>query len=177
MRTQHNEYKTLGAYADNLTSLEADTLRSFAPSIFAGAAHSRTSRRYSFLPTSSILKGMAEEGWLPVSAQEQLVRDDSRKGFQKHMVRFAHRDDLQKCSGERAEIVVINSHDRSSGYQIHAAIFRFVCCNGIVVSDATFSRISMSEDSRNQRACSARLLRCSYGREASARRAGWLRVG
>ena len=37
MRTQHNEYKTLGAYADNLTSLEADTLRSFAPSIFADA--------------------------------------------------------------------------------------------------------------------------------------------
>jgi hypothetical protein len=59
------------------------------------------------------------------------------------MVRFAHRDDLHKCSGERAEIVVINSHDRSSGYQIHAAIFRFVCCNGIVVSDATFSRISI----------------------------------
>ena len=143
MRTQHNQYKTLGAYADNQTNLEDDTLRSFAPSIFAGAAHSRTSRRYSFLPTSSILKGMAEEGWLPVSAQEQVVRSDSRKGFQKHMVRFAHRDDLQKCSGERAEIVVINSHDRSSGYQIHAAIFRFVCCNGIVVSDATFSRISI----------------------------------
>ena len=122
MRTQHNQYKTLGAYADNLTNLEDDTLRSFAPSIFAGAAHSRTSRRYSFLPTSSILKGMAEEGWLPVSAQERLVCDDSRKGFQNHMVRFAHRDDLHKCSGECR-----NRRDQLArsqlGLPIHAAIF------------------------------------------------------
>jgi hypothetical protein len=44
---------------------------------------------------------MAEEGWLPVSAQEQVVRSDSRKGFQKHMVRFAHRDDLQMQWGTR----------------------------------------------------------------------------
>jgi Domain of unknown function (DUF932) len=144
MRT-HNQYRTLGGYADRLTSsLETDSLRRFAPSIFAGAAHIRTSHRYSFLPTSSILEGMAGEGWLPVAVQEQVVRDESRQGFQKHMVRFAHRDDIKKSSGERAEIVVINSHDRSSAYQIHAAIFRFVCCNGLVVSDATFSRISIT---------------------------------
>jgi Domain of unknown function (DUF932) len=140
MRT-HNQYRTLGGYGDKLTSsLETDALRRFAPSIFAGAAHSRTSHRYSFLPTSAILESMAEEGWLPVAVQEQVVRDESRQGFQKHMVRFAHRDDLQKCSGERAEIVVINSHDRSSGYQIHAAIFRFVCCKGRTQETEIYAR-------------------------------------
>lgn len=138
-------YKTLGGYGENLhRSLELSDLRGFAPSVFAESPHARTSGRYSFLPTSSILSGMAEEGWLPVAAQEQLVRDQSREGFQKHMLRFAHRDDLQKPGAERPEIVVVNSHDRSSAYQLHAGIFRFVCCNGLVVCDETFQRISIT---------------------------------
>jgi hypothetical protein len=139
------QYKTLGGYGDSLhRPLEIAELKSFAPSIFAENAHARTSSRYSFLPTSSILSGMAEEGWVPVAAQEQLVRDQSRDGFQKHMLRFAHRDDLQRPGAERAEIVIVNSHDRSSAYQLHAGIFRFLCLNGLVVCDETFKRISIT---------------------------------
>lgn len=139
------QYKTLGGYGDSLhRPLEIGELRSFAPSIFAENAHARTSSRYSFLPTSSILSGMADQGWVPVAAQEQLVRDESRAGFQKHMLRFAHRDDLQRPGAERAEIVIVNSHDRSSAYQLHAGIFRFLCLNGLVVCDETFKRISIT---------------------------------
>jgi hypothetical protein len=138
-------YKTLGGYGSELhRPLEIAELRNFAPSIFAENPHARTSSRYSFLPTSSILSGMADEGWVPVAAQEQLVRDQSREGYQKHMLRFAHRSDLQKPGAERAEIVVVNSHDRSSAYQLHAGIFRFVCCNGLVACDETFKRISIT---------------------------------
>lgn len=139
------QYKTLGGYGDSLhRPLEIGELRSFAPSIFAENAHARTSARYSFLPTSSILSGMADQGWVPVAAQEQLVRDQSRAGFQKHMLRFTHRDDLQRPGAERAEIVIVNSHDRSSAYQLHAGIFRFLCLNGLVVCDETFKRISIT---------------------------------
>ncbi len=139
------QYKTLGGYGDSLhRPLEIGELKSFAPSIFAENAHARTSSRYSFLPTSSILSGMEEQGWLPVAAQEQIVRDESRAGFQKHMLRFAHRDDLQRPGAERAEIVIVNSHDRSSAYQLHAGIFRFLCLNGLVVCDETFKRISIT---------------------------------
>ena len=139
------QYKTLGGYGDSLhRPLEIGELKSFAPSIFAENAHARTSSRYSFLPTSSILSGMEEQGWVPVAAQEQIVRDESRAGFQKHMLRFAHRDDLQRPGAERAEIVIVNSHDRSSAYQLHAGIFRFLCLNGLVVCDETFKRISIT---------------------------------
>lgn len=139
------QYKTLGGYGDSLhRPLEIGELKSFAPSIFAENAHARTSSRYSFLPTSSILSGMADQGWVPVAAQEQLVRDESRAGFQKHMLRFAHRNDLQRPGAERAEIVIVNSHDRSSAYQLHAGIFRFLCLNGLVVCDETFKRISIT---------------------------------
>ena len=140
-----HQYKTLGGYGDSLhRPLEIGQLKSFAPSIFAENAHVKTSARYSFLPTSSILSGMADQGWVPVAAQEQLVRDQSRDGFQKHMLRFAHRNDLQRPGGERPEIVIVNSHDRSSAYQLHAGIFRFLCLNGLVVCDETFKRISIT---------------------------------
>lgn len=142
MRTP--QYRTLGGYGNQLNAaLSMEALRAFAPSVFADAAHGKTSARYSFLPTSSILEGMADEGWLPVAAQEQIVRDASRHGYQKHMLRFAHRDDLARLSDERAEIVLVNSHDRSSAYQLHAGVFRFVCCNGLVLCDETFTRASI----------------------------------
>lgn len=142
---RHQHYRTIGAgYRGGAIALDREYLRSQIPAAFADGAHSRTSSRYSFLPTSSILDGMASEGWEPVAAQEQLVRDETRKGFQKHMIRFAHRNDLGKMVGERAEIVVVNSHDRSSAYQIHAGVFRFVCCNGLVLCDESFSRVSIT---------------------------------
>jgi hypothetical protein len=53
------------------------------------------SEKYSFLPTSSILTGIRENGWVPVRAQEQSIRTEARRGFQKHIVRFARVEHLQ----------------------------------------------------------------------------------
>ncbi|MGE3507208.1 MAG: DUF932 domain-containing protein, partial [Alphaproteobacteria bacterium] len=36
---------------------------------------------------------------------------------------------------EANEIILINSHDGASSYQMLAGVFRFVCCNGLVVGD------------------------------------------
>ena len=44
-------------------------------------------------------------------------------------------------SGPR--VVLVNSHDKSSAYQLHCGLFRLVCTNGMVVSDGTFQRISI----------------------------------
>jgi hypothetical protein len=41
------------------------------------------------------------------------------------------------------ELVLINSHDRSSAYQLHAGLFRFGCGDGMIVADATFEPISI----------------------------------
>lgn len=141
---QDGNYRTAGAIGRATDTLSRDQLRHAAPSIFAEAAHSRTSDRYSFLPTASILDGMEAEGWLPTLVQEQKVRDEGREGFQKHMIRFAHRNDLQRGSAERPEIVLINAHDRSSAYHLHAGIFRAYCLNGLVVCDATFAQQSIT---------------------------------
>src|SRR5207244_12950516 len=39
---------------------------------------------------------------------------------------------------------MINSHDRSSAYQLHAVLYRFICANGMFVGDGNaFERVSI----------------------------------
>jgi Domain of unknown function (DUF932) len=38
-----------------------------------------------------------------------------------------------RATSEANEIILINSHDGASSYQMLAGVFRFVCCNGLVV--------------------------------------------
>jgi len=140
---QDGQYRTIGSIGRGSRALQRDEIRACAPSIFAEAAHTRTSDRYSFLPTSSILDGMEAEGWVPTLVQEQSVRDETRAGFQKHMIRFARLNELT-MEGDRAEIVLINAHDRSSAYHMHAGIFRTYCMNGLVVCDGTFEKRSIT---------------------------------
>ena len=44
---------------------------------------------------------------------------------------------------------LLNSHDKSSAYQLHCGLFRLVCLNGMVVSDGTFARISIKHSGFN----------------------------
>jgi hypothetical protein len=125
-------------------ALSNDELQNLAPSIFASQPVTDVSARYSFLPTASILEGMRGHGWLPVRAEEQRVRTQTRQGFQKHLIRFARVENLNWAKNEvRPEIVLLNSHDKSSAYQLHCGLLRLVCLNGMVVADATFQRISI----------------------------------
>jgi hypothetical protein len=138
--------KTRGA-----APLSDEELRRCAPSIFATQPIDTVSDRYSFLPTSSVLKGMRENGWLPVRAEQQSVRTEARRGFQKHLIRFARAEHLGSWEKNqvRPEVVLLNSHDKSSADQLHCGLFRLVCSNGMVVADATFQRISIKHSGFN----------------------------
>jgi hypothetical protein len=53
--------------------------------------------------------------------------------FTKHMLRLRHADQI---GGEEAdEIVLLNSHDGSSSYQMVAGLLRFVCKNGLAAGE------------------------------------------
>src|SRR6267154_5503526 len=144
----HSNYlpKTRGAVA-----LSDGELRQCGPSIFASQPMDTVSDRYSFLPTSSILRGMRENGWAPVRAEQQSVRTAARRGFQKHLIRFARAEHLHSWEKNqvRPEVVLLNSHDKSIAYQLHCGLFRLVCSNGMVVADASFQRISIKHSGFN----------------------------
>lgn len=124
--------------------LTHDALRARVPSIFAQAPFHDVSDRYAFIPTIDVLDAMGREGWFPVKAQEQRVRIEGRRGFTRHVVRLRRSvQDLVAVGDTVTEIVLLNSHDRTSAYQIHAGIFRLACLNGLVVADSTFNKISI----------------------------------
>jgi hypothetical protein len=59
---------------------------------------------------------------------------EGKAEFTKHMIRMRHAGQVQ-TRPEANEIILINSHDGASSYQMLAGMFRFVCCNGLVVGE------------------------------------------
>src|ERR1700745_4367683 len=103
--TKSTNMNTALKAAPGTVAISDDEMRRFAPSVFASQPIEGVSERYSFLPTSSILNGMRENGWVPIDAQEDSSRIKARCGCQKHVVRFA-RVELTPNSRKR-------NHDRS----------------------------------------------------------------
>jgi hypothetical protein len=117
----------------------ADLMRK-APSVFAEEQHESLSDRYTYIPTIRLIEALDVEGWKPVQALQSKARLPDHREHTKHSVRFRHVAQLNhRNSGMVPEIILFNSHDGSSSYQIHAGIYRFLCCNGLIIADATLS--------------------------------------
>ncbi|EHC5873726.1 DUF945 domain-containing protein [Salmonella enterica subsp. enterica serovar Eastbourne] len=113
--------------------LSDDQIRAVAPSIFADTPHGSRSERYSYIPTSTVLTKLRNEGFEPFMVCQTRVRHEDRREFTKHMLRLRH---ASQINGKEAnEIILINSHDGTSSYQMLAGMFRFVCQNGLVCGD------------------------------------------
>jgi hypothetical protein len=123
------------------TALSDDTLRRQAPSIFAPGPMSGVSPRYAFVPTARIMDGLREHDWMPVAVEEQRIRNEARRGFQKHLIRFRRAEQMETLDEWNVELVLLNSHDTGCAYQIHAGIYRRICANGMVLSQDSFQAI------------------------------------
>lgn len=104
-----------------------------APSIFADVKHESRSERYTCIPTIDVLRGLQKQGFSPFMVCQTRTRDDEKRGHAKHMIRMRHASQIN--ASEANEIVLLNSHDGSSSYQMIAGVFRFVCSNGMVCGD------------------------------------------
>jgi hypothetical protein len=113
--------------------IEDAQLRAACPAIFAQEAHDSRSARYEYVPTSHVLAGLRAEGWQPFFAAQALPRDLDRLGFAKHMLRLRRQADIG--AAEAQEIVLVNSHDGSTSYQMFAGLIRFVCTNSMIAGD------------------------------------------
>ncbi|KVE91662.1 DUF932 domain-containing protein [Burkholderia vietnamiensis] len=114
--------------------LSDDQIRSVAPSIFADGKHASRSERYTYIPTIEVLRGLRNEGFQPFMVCQSRVRDPGKREYTKHMLRLRH---ATQIVGEEAnEVVLLNSHDGTSSYQMLAGVLRFVCQNGMVAGDS-----------------------------------------
>ena len=112
--------------------LSEDQMRAAAPSIFAEGKHASRSERYTYIPTIEVLRGLRKEGFEPFMVAQSKSRIEGKTDFTKHMIRMRHAEQVN-TKPEANEIILINSHDGASSYQMLAGVFRFVCCNGLVV--------------------------------------------
>jgi Domain of unknown function (DUF932) len=114
--------------------LSEDQMRAAAPSVFAEGKHVSRSERYSYIPTIDVLRGLRKEGFEPFMVAQGQSRVEGKAAFTKHMLRLRHAAQVQ-TQAEANEIILINSHDGASSYQLLAGAFRFICHNGLVVGD------------------------------------------
>ncbi len=128
----------------NQEVLNMRDLQQFAPSIFAEHASEGRSSAYRFYSTWTLLEALINRGWQPFQAFESRVLEPGKQGYQKHMIRLKQENTELANVGDTAfNLILINSHDGKSSYQLHAGLFRRVCSNGLIVSDQTFEPIRL----------------------------------
>jgi hypothetical protein len=109
-----------------------------APSVLAAEAHASRGDRYAFIPTIEVIDGLRKEGFHPFEVRQTKCRDLAKREHTKHLVRLRHESlPLTTGGGEVPELVLLNSHDGSSSYQLIAGFFRMVCSNGLIAGDVT----------------------------------------
>ncbi|MFU0883327.1 DUF932 domain-containing protein [Kluyvera cryocrescens] len=110
--------------------LTHDELMSYVPSVFGSDKHESRSDRYTWIPTITLLESLQREGFHPFFACQTKVRDQSKREHTKHMLRLRRAGQI---TGQQVpEIILLNSHDGSSSYQMLPGIFRSVCTNSLV---------------------------------------------
>jgi Domain of unknown function (DUF932) len=121
-----NELRSASALTD-------EQILQVAPSIFAIDKHESRSSRYTHIPTGEVLRGLRKEGFSPFMVCQTRVRDTTKREHTKHMIRLRHASQIG--AQEANEIILVNSHDGASSYQMLSGVFRFACANGLVCGD------------------------------------------
>ncbi|EMM1152021.1 DUF945 domain-containing protein [Citrobacter freundii] len=110
--------------------LTRDELAHYVPSVFSEDKHESRSERYTCIPTITLLDNLQREGFQPFFACQTRVRDQSKREHTKHMLRLRRAGQI---TGQQVpEIILLNSHDGSSSYQMLPGLFRQVCQNGLI---------------------------------------------
>ncbi len=138
--------------------LTNEAMMQTAPSVFAKEAFHEVSDQYGFIPTIQVIDELRDHGWFPVDATQKNVRKVEKTNFTKHLVRFRRLNDDIIINDSAVELVLTNSHDRSSGFVLHAGVFRMACANGIIVADTTFQKVS----ARHSKHAAGRVIEGAY---------------
>ena len=137
-----NEFNTDRMMSGNTYSLEQ--IKAIAPSVFTTEKAPHLTDKYIQTPTSRVVEDLMSLGWQVTKAQE--VKARKGQGFQKHIIVFRNPEIMIKGKdGDDSfpQILLTNSHDGKAAFNFRVGIFRLVCSNGLVISDADFSNVSI----------------------------------
>jgi len=116
---------------------------SLKSAIFAKEAGPKTSPHYTFIPTHKVIQGLRDAGFVPVQARQSGTRKSS-PGHARHIIRLRTPKAELTLLDAIPEVVLLNSHDGSSAYELRAGLFRPVCTNGLLVSLGDFVSVRIA---------------------------------
>lgn len=143
MNSSHFAIAEAAASFGHYCPMPIEDLRRQAPAVFASGAHEKVGRRYTFIPTGRVVSGLMDAGFLPVAARQTRARRGSVE-HARHLVRFRRRFETVALRDSVPEIVLLNSHDGTSAYQLRAGLFRLICLNGLMVSIGEIGRVHVA---------------------------------
>ena len=124
--------------------LSNEELIQVAPSAFAAEPWHAQSSRYTFIPTSRVIEGMRNAGFMPYNAIQSRTRIPGKSDYTKHLIRFRPQNvQLANLGDTAVEVVLVNSHDGSSRYELSAGAFRLACLNGLMVAESLIEAIKI----------------------------------
>lgn len=118
--------------ANPLTNSE---LYALAPSVFSDTPISTVSSQYNFVPTHELLDTFRNAGYFPILAGEAKSRDSKNQPYVKHIIQFRSIENIIRPSAkeEYADIVLKNSHNKTSSFTLDLSYFRLVCSNLLTI--------------------------------------------
>jgi len=138
-----NQLTTARNKVENRDYLTLNEVKILAPSVGTTEPLKGLSKHYVHVPTTTVIEDIQKLGWQPVGVQE--VKARKRVGYQKHLITFEHPDHKKEGveGAEHPQLLLMNSHDGTSKFQLEAGIFRMICSNGMVIKSEDMGSVSI----------------------------------
>ncbi|MBT2304028.1 DUF932 domain-containing protein [Variovorax paradoxus] len=124
-------------------SMSLERLAERVPAAFAEHAAESTGPRYVFISTREIVSALMDAGFAPTHATQTAARH-ANAAYARHLLRFQPVVETVSLRDALPQIVLINSHDGRSAYQLRAGLFRPVCTNGLMTPIGDFGLVHVS---------------------------------
>lgn len=138
MKDAHNHYGH--AFAPALSS---EQLAQQVPAAFSESAAETTGPSYVFISTKTLIDALHEAGFVATQARQAVSRC-AHRAYARHLLRFQPRRQAVTLADAIPQVVLINSHDGRSAYQLRAGLFRPVCTNGLLTRLGDFGLIHVA---------------------------------
>jgi len=124
--------------------LSEKEIREKAPSLFTSEPnYNSVSQKYFFVNTLDVIREIQKFNWHIVQVDQVSVREASNEGYQTHLVKFVHLDDLLANNENSVQLLLFNNHSGNKSMSISCGLYRACCANGMVISDSVFEELKI----------------------------------
>ncbi len=143
-----HKYAKFGRGSVSLTSrngqpLDLAAIAQACPAVLATEKHSSRSDRYTYVSTMDVMEALGSEGFRPYSIMQGGSKDEEKRGFTKHLIRFRHASQPIVQRDSQYEVVMLGSHDGTTSTQLFGGFFRALCQNGTLWFNGEATKIKV----------------------------------